>query len=145
MQLLQDVYHSLADVLGKIIGKTPGEVVDSAFRLSLRKDRSIKPIPEGFRIDLGQFFDGDVSDPHALGKGLEQPISAELGEDLGRMKKFLVRQQTEDELFFPVQSVFLDQLRPQIREDMIVPDPTGAIDDTVFTKETGQDDLLEAL
>jgi hypothetical protein len=61
------------------------------------------------------------------------------------VEKLFVCQQTEDELFFPVQPVFLDQLRPQIRKDVIVPDAAGAIDDAVFTEEAGQNDFLEAL
>jgi hypothetical protein len=60
------------------------------------------------------------------------------------MEKFFIRQELEDEFLFPVEAVLLDQLGPQICEHLIVSNTAGAIHDTVFTKETGQDDFLEA-
>jgi len=60
------------------------------------------------------------------------------------MEEFFVRQDPENELLLPIQSVFLDEFGAQVREDVIMPNPTGAIHDTVLTEKTGQDDLLEA-
>src|SRR5512135_3238730 len=135
VELLQDVYHGLADIFRKIVGKATGEVVDPTLGLPFRQDHSVKAIAERFRVNPGQFFYGNVPDLHAFSKSLKQPIASEFGEDLRRVEKLLVCQQTEDELLLPVQPVFFDQLRPQLREDLIVTDAAGAIDNTGFTEE----------